>query len=156
MTKFARQVSGSWCDPRESAALADLDTQYHPDWVSARKSAGEWFQSVSDVTYASLLTPSPLPQPVVMNNEKFGAFLSGLLDPDPVVGRSKLRQILEACAARAGTAASDYRTRDFKDWFYTSLNFDKARVTIYLDDLVTSTIITNNQRNAVIAAWPTA
>lgn len=98
--------------------------------------------------------PSPPPAADgIYENGAFGTFLAGLLNPDPLVGRARLRKILEDAAAKTGTTDADFRTREFKDWFYATRIFGKPTVADYLADLVTSNVITSGQRTAVLNAW---
>ncbi len=137
------QVSDQW----QILELPDLDTNGDPLESGARSSDG-------GLNYTNPAKPPPVQIDVVLVSGEFGNFLSRLLNADPLTGRAKLRQILEAAAARAGVADSDYRTRDFKDWFYSERSFDKPTVTNYLTDLVSSGVITAGQKNAVLAGWP--
>ncbi len=159
--KYARLVAGRYIDvwrvPEDFPDLATLQRCLPLGGFLVVDDAVQ--SSAIDNGDGTFTNPTPaiaIPASAVFQSADFGPFLSKLLDPDPLVGRSKLRQILEAAAARAGTAASDYRTRDFKDFFYAAKSFDKATVGNYLTDLVASGIITNNQKNAVVAAWPNA
>jgi hypothetical protein len=147
--KFARQENGGWCDPREAAALADLDTQYHPNWVAARKAAGQWFQAVSDQVYADLtVQPAPTPQPSLLSASGFQELCESALGGNST-GATRYGKIIRDMES----SASDLVFSMYQRYLKTVI-FDKPKVTQFLSVLVSNTIITGPERTAILNAWP--
>ncbi len=152
--KFARQVSGGWCDPREAASLQELDYQYNPGWVYAQKLAGTWFQPVSDGIYASLMGTVTI-APVALSWDRCNNYLIGLLATDTNAGAASLQDILEKCRDATGTTQTLRLTRYFYTWFLGETTFTKDAMADRIT-AVSTTCITTGQKNSVINNWPNA
>ena len=144
--KFARQKNGSWCDPREAGALGDLDNQYHPDWVAARKASGTWFQAVSDTIWDQLMPPPPVAQPVPAL-----LLASGFQDVCETGLGSPVRF---GAVIRAMETSADDLVFSLYQRFIKSVTFDKTKSAQFLSVLVNKGIVTGSERTAILSAWP--
>lgn len=149
MIKFARSTPEGWCDPKEAASLAALDTQYHPEWVAARKASGTWFQAVSDQVYADLTTTAPPAQvPATLSASSFQDTCEAGLGGG-TTGATRFGKIVRDMQASADDLVLSLYQR-----FLKAETFDKAKATQFFAVLVNKTIMTGAERTAILNAWP--
>lgn len=135
--------------------------QADPDAWLAKQFPGYtgWFQLMQDVSNGaveqldgSFTQPSVAAsaKPIVYRWDTFNKYLIGLLNPN---GRAKLQTILESARDFAGTDSPAKLTRSFYTWFVGTTEFEKDETAEMLQYLVDSSIVTVQQRTAVLNGW---
>jgi hypothetical protein len=126
-----------------------------PAVIAGAPQDGDLVRIVGTQQYYRYLTPAvAVPSaPRVFDWAGMNAYLVGLLGGGDA-GTAALQALLEAARDRVGTTANDKLTRYFYTWFLGSTSFTKADTAARLVALVATSVVTQNQANAVATNWP--
>lgn len=154
MTTFAHTETGQAIDPVEVGNQADylaLFTQAATaGWQVAEVPDGT-MQNATFVngTWINPIQVAHVPQPLVLNKQDFDKVCFGALGGIPL-GIATFQAIMDS-ATTAGGAAKGLVT-----YFDSAMSFVLADIEGFFAILVGAGCCTQDQANAVIAAWPTA
>lgn len=155
MKTFARLIDGRALDCQPAANDADLSARFHPDWLARNP-----FVVVPDGTISNAVdngngtftnpveTPPPGPQPLIVSSTSFQDICETALGGG-ATGATRFGKIIRDLAA-----SNDDLVYGIYQRFMKSVTFDKAKVAAMLAVLASKTIVTAQERTAILNTWP--
>jgi hypothetical protein len=166
MSLFARLSGSQVFEPQPNLSVAEYIARFDAfvvaTWgpspvisqVADGVQHGALFAGGDPTNIANFTNPSAAPMsPRVLSWSEFSSYLVGLLGGGDT-GTAALQALLEAANTHTGTTTNDKLTRYFYTWFLGMTSFTKADTAARLVSLVATSIITQNQANAVASNWP--